>query len=81
MVGQVVFNKQFNSFKMKERIHLVDGKQIAIIKSNTHTYNVRFVKSGKFQEIYKKYVVTWYPKNKKPKPKLKKIDPQLKFKI
>lgn len=56
---------------MKTRIHLVDGKKVAIIKSNEHTYNVRFVKSGKFQEIHKSFVVTWYPKQQKPKPKTK----------
>jgi len=44
------------------RIYLVDGKRVAIIKSNTHTYNVRFVKSGIFMEVYKKYVISWFPK-------------------
>jgi hypothetical protein len=62
----------------KHRIFLVDGKQVAIIKSNEHTYNVRFVKSGKFMEIYKKYVVSWWvPANKPSKPKPPKPqDPQ-----
>lgn len=53
----------------KHRIFLVDRKQVAIIKSNEHTYNVRFVKSGKFMEIYKKYVKSYYPKPKSAKQK------------
>lgn len=51
------------------RLHLVDGKRVAIITSNTHTYNVRFIKSGKFMEIHKSFVKTinYIPKPKKPK--------------
>jgi hypothetical protein len=61
----------------KHRIFLVDGKQVAIIKSNEHTYNVRFIKSGKFLEVYKKYVISWYPKAKpQKKTPPKKTNPQ-----
>ena len=67
---------------VKQRIFLVDGKQVAIIKSNEHTYNVRFVKSGLFQEVYKKYVISWHPDKNKSKTKTKpatKVDPQTKI--
>jgi hypothetical protein len=53
---------------MRDRIFLVKGEQVAIIKSNPHTYNVRFVKSGKFMEVYKHFVISWYPDKSKRKP-------------
>lgn len=49
------------------RIFLVDRKQVAIIHSTEHTYCVRFVKSGKFMDVKKEYVKSWYPKFKKTK--------------
>tara|TARA_R110000772_G_scaffold145445_2_gene255337 strand:- start:1629 stop:1832 length:204 start_codon:yes stop_codon:yes gene_type:complete len=64
---------------MSDKINLVDGKQVAIIKSYPHTYHVRFVKSGKFLEIKKEYVKSWYPKSKKAKPKPKPENPQQKI--
>ena len=50
----------------KIKINMVDRKAVAIIKSNTHTYNVRFIKSGKFMEVKKCYVKSVYitPKHK-----------------
>lgn len=54
------------------RIYLVDKKRVAIIKLNEHTYNIRFVKSGRFMEIYKRFVISWYPPPatpSKPTPK------------
>lgn len=57
----------------KIKLNLVDGKRVAIIKSNTHTYNIRYIKSGKFAEVYKRFVKTIYvdsksKKKSKPKP-------------
>ena len=63
------------SSEIKPRIYLVHGKQVAIIKSNTYTYNVRFIKSGKFREIYKHLVIKWYPKTKKVTKKTPKQKP------
>lgn len=57
------------------KINHIDGKRVSIIKSNVHTYNVRYLKSGKFAEVYKGYVKTYYidPKKKtKAKPKTQK---------
>ena len=63
------------------RIFLVDGKQVAIILATEHTYHVRFVKSGKFMEVYKKYVISYYPKAKKQKKVAipKEVNPQQKL--
>jgi hypothetical protein len=66
------------SSQQRARIYLVHGKQVAIIKSNRYTYNVRFVKSGKFREIYKHLVIRWEPKPKKT-IKVKKIKSQTKL--
>lgn len=65
------------------RIHLVDGKRVAIITSNLHTYNVRFVKSGKFMEIHKSFVKTinYTPKTQKKNRKDNPDDEQLTFNI
>ena len=52
-----------------KRCFLVDGKRVSIITSTSHTYNVRFVKSGIFMDVKKCYVKTWYPKPKKVIPK------------
>jgi len=63
----------------QQRIFLCKGEQVAIIKSNTHTYNVRAVKSGIISEVYKSLVISWFPdtKTKRPvAPKKKNINPQ-----
>lgn len=65
----------------KDRIFLVDGKRVAIIKANTHTYNVRFVKSGKFMEIAKKYVISWTPSDKEKPTKESKPNSQTRLDI
>lgn len=65
---------------MKSKVNLVDKKQVAIIKSNLHTYNVRFVVSGKFMEIHKSYVKTVYLENT-PKLKTQKKDIQVKLEL
>ena len=64
----------------RPKIHIVDRKQVAIITANEHTYNVRFVKSGKFMEIKKEYVKTFIPKNK-PKKEKKQSQTLIQFKM
>lgn len=61
------------------KIFLVDNKRVAIIKSNTHTYNIRFVKSGKFMEVHKKYVVSYTPKPSSSKPIPQRGNQQIKL--
>lgn len=53
----------------KVKLNLVDNKRVAIIKSNEHTYNIRYIKSGKFQEIHKRYLRTVYIEPKPQKPR------------
>lgn len=67
----------------KIKLNLVDRKLVAIIKSNLHTYNVRFVKSGKFMEVHKSFVKTVYvdQKLKKKTPPEKPGGNQLTFNI
>lgn len=56
----------------KLRIFHIDGKRVSIISSDAHTYHVRFMKSGKHMQVYKKYVKTFYAKNHTPKKKTQK---------
>lgn len=81
MMNQMIFLTFFKMSKIK--LNLVDGKRVAIITSNTHTYNVRFIKSGKFMEIHKSYVKTVYvtPKPIKKNTPPKSGDNQLTFNI
>lgn len=53
----------------KIKINLVKGERVAIINSHTHTYDVRYVKSGKFGNVLKSLVKTIYidPNKKKNK--------------
>ena len=57
-----------------DKILLVDGKRVAIIQAYTHTYHVRFLKTGKVLEVHKSYVKSWKPTAKKKT--VKKIKPK-----
>lgn len=59
-----------------QRIYLVDGKRVSIIKTYRHTYHVRFHKTGKLLEIHKRYLKTWIIKPKKKVNKQKPDNPQ-----
>lgn len=67
------------------KIFHVDRKRVAIISSDTYTYHIRYIKSGKFAQVYKRYVKHFTvdstkrkTQKKKPKTNLGKQQ-QLKF--
>ena len=51
---------------MSYKVFLVSGKAVKILRSYTHTYRVRFIKSGKEMEVHKKYVISWTVNKQKP---------------
>ena len=53
------------------KIFHIDGKRVAIISSDYYTYHVRYIKSGKFAQVYKKYVKHFIVDSSKAKTKTK----------
>jgi len=53
------------------KIFHVDGKRVAIISSDYYTYHIRYIKSGKFAQVYKRYVKTFTVDSTKQKKRVK----------
>lgn len=52
---------------MSCRIYMVNKLAVEIIERHTHTFLVRFIKTGKISSVGKKYVKSFIPKKKPQK--------------